>query len=70
MIVVTDTSVILNLCVTEKIGILPCLFNEIFCPDSVRAEFEQSVTTRFANRVFPGFINVVSVPRTSPGTDR
>ena len=68
MIVVTDTSVILNLCVIEKIGVLPCLFKEILCPDSVRAEFESLAgrDPRFAKMVFPGFINVVSVREIRP----
>lgn len=68
MIVVTDTSVILNLCVIEKFGILPRLFKEILCPDSVRAEFESLAERdpRFAKRVFPSFINVVSVREIRP----
>jgi len=41
MIVVADTSVILNLCCVEQDHLLPALFHEVWIPDEVRVEFER-----------------------------
>lgn len=41
MIVVADTSVILNLCCVEHAHLLPALFEEVWIPDEVRSEFER-----------------------------
>ena len=41
MIVVADTSVILNLCCVEQAHLLPALFHEVLIPDEVRVEFER-----------------------------
>ena len=41
MIVVADTSVILNLCCVEQAHLLPALFHEVWIPDEVRIEFER-----------------------------
>jgi predicted nucleic acid-binding protein len=41
MIVVADTSVILNLCCVEQAHLLPGLFHEVWIPDEVRIEFER-----------------------------
>ena len=41
MIVVADTSVILNLCCVEQAHLLPALFHEVWIPDEVRVEFER-----------------------------
>lgn len=41
MIVVADTSVILNLCCVGQADILPALFQRVWIPDEVRAEFER-----------------------------
>jgi uncharacterized protein len=41
MIVVADTSVILNLCCVGQAHLLPALFHEVWIPDEVRIEFER-----------------------------
>lgn len=41
MIVVADTSVILNLCCVEQAHLLPALFHKVWIPDEVRVEFER-----------------------------
>jgi predicted nucleic acid-binding protein len=41
MIVVADTSVILNLCSVGQAHLLPALFHEVWVPDEVRIEFER-----------------------------
>jgi len=41
MIVVADTSVILNLCCVQQAQLLPALFHEVWVPDQVRIEFER-----------------------------
>lgn len=41
MIVVADTSVILNLCCVGQSHLLPALFREVWIPDEVRLEFER-----------------------------
>lgn len=60
MIVVTDTSVVLNLCLIGQEGLLPRLYGEILSPPSVRDEFARLADgdPRFAKLVFPGFIVV------------
>lgn len=68
MIVVTDTSVILNLCLIGKEKVLPLLFGKVLCPTSVRAEFVSlsERDPRFVGLVFPEFINVTPVEKISP----
>ena len=41
MIVVADTSVILNLCCVGQAHLLPALFHEVWVPDEERIEFER-----------------------------
>ena len=41
MIVVADTSVILNLCCVQQDHLLPALFHVVWIPDEVRIEFER-----------------------------
>mgnify|MGYP000900573029 CR=1 FL=1 len=64
MIVVTDTSVILNLCLIGQEELLPVLFGTIVAPNAVVFEFERLATAdrRFQNLVFPSFIE-----RSEPG---
>ncbi|QTN32310.1 DUF3368 domain-containing protein [Akkermansiaceae bacterium] len=68
MIVVTDTSVILNLCLIQRAELLPQLFGKIICPPSVRAEFERlaKYDPRFAGLFFPEFIEVKPVGKIQP----
>lgn len=53
MIVVADTSVILNLCCVGQAHLLPALFHEVWIPDEVRIEFERLSLT---SRVSKGFV--------------
>ena len=58
MIVVADTSVILNLCFLGQEAILPQLFGTVHVPPQVEAEFQRlaGADERFQGLVFPGFI--------------
>ncbi len=58
MIVVTDTSVILNLCLLGQEGLLVPLFGTVLAPTQVVAEFQRlaAVDPRFQGLVFPSFI--------------
>ncbi len=68
MIVVTDTSVILNLCLLEQESLLPELFGEICAPIMVRAEFERlsKFDSRFLGLIFPSFIEIVGIKNIPP----
>jgi uncharacterized protein len=59
VIVVTDTSVILNLCLLRQENLLIALFGKILAPIEVVAEFERLAATdpRFSGLVFPPFIH-------------
>lgn len=58
MIVVADTSVLLNLCRIGEADLLWQLFGEVVTPKSVKDEFERAVNAygRFAELEFPGFV--------------
>ena len=58
MIVVTDTSVILNLCLIRQEGLLPQLYGSIWAPTVVVAEFQRLAAedARFQGLTFPAFI--------------
>ena len=58
MTVVTDTSVVLNLCVIGQQELLRDLFGNILAPTVVVTEFQRlaSVDARFQGLVFPDFI--------------
>lgn len=58
MIVVSDTSVILNLCFLGQEALLPPLFGTVYAPPQVEAEFARlaAVDARFLGLVFPAFI--------------
>ena len=58
MIVVTDTSVILNLCLIGREELLPALFGTIVAPSDVVFEFDRLAEAdgRFHNLVFPSFV--------------
>lgn len=62
MTVVTDTSVVLNLCVTGQQEVLPVLFGEILAPAIVAQEFQRlaASASRFQGLTFPGFIRQAS----------
>lgn len=64
MIVVSDTSVILNLCLIGLEELLPELFGTIVAPSDVVFEFDRLAQTdrRFHDLVFPSFVE-----RSKPG---
>lgn len=72
MIVVTDTSVILNLCLLRKENLLVALFGEILAPFEVVAEFERlaAADPRFAGLVFPPFVRQLPAVRTAGAIER
>lgn len=65
MIVVADTSVILNLCFLGHEALLPVLFGTVHAPPEVEAEFMRlaAADIRFMGLAFPSFIL-----RTAPKT--
>lgn len=67
MIVVIDTSVVLNLCFLREEGLLPNLYDQIVAPSAVRREFERLATfdNRFKGLAFPAFIKIAD-PATIP----
>jgi predicted nucleic acid-binding protein len=62
VIVVTDTSVVLNLCRVGLERLLPDLFGEVLSPPSVAAEFQKlaALDQRFGGLLWPPFIRVVA----------
>ncbi|MEO7368632.1 MAG: DUF3368 domain-containing protein [Gemmatimonadaceae bacterium] len=60
MIVVIDTSVVLNLCFLHEEGLLADLYDQIVAPSAVRREFERLATfdERFKGLAFPSFIRI------------
>jgi predicted nucleic acid-binding protein len=63
--VVTDTSVVLNLCFLGLENFLPELFGKVVAPDEVFFEFERLVATdsRFSGLAFPVFIEKLDPSR-------
>lgn len=68
MTVVTDTSVVLNLCVIGQREVLPVLFGRILAPPVVAAEFQRlsSSDSRFQGITFPLFIEKAAPVSLSP----
>jgi predicted nucleic acid-binding protein len=60
MIVVADTSVILNLCCVGQAGLLPGLFQQVWVPEEVKAEFERLSRhqPRFQGLLMPGWASI------------
>lgn len=60
MIVVTDTSVILNLCLLGLPQVLPSIFGKVYAPPAVRDEFIRLANNdpRFLSLEFPSFIEI------------
>lgn len=60
MIVVADTSVLLNLCRIGEADLLWQLYGDVAAPRSVQVEFERAVLVygRFDRLLFPGFIRI------------
>ena len=60
MIIVTDTSVILNLCWLRHESVLSKMYEKVFAPTQVVLEFERKVRTdrRFIGLTFPQFVTI------------
>ncbi len=60
MIVVTDTSVVLNLCWLRQESLLFAIYEGVLAPEQVRLEFERKAATdpRFTGLIFPPFITI------------
>ena len=69
MIVVADTSVLINLCRIGRAELLPPLFHEIVVPPAVVAEYRDLVRrdTRFAGLELPIWLRVQSPAPNPPG---
>jgi predicted nucleic acid-binding protein len=67
VIVVSDTSVILNLCFLEQEALLPLLFGTVHAPPQVEAEFVRlaTVDARFQGLEFPDHIQRCRPPTTA-----
>ena len=68
MIVVTDTSVILNLCRVQHEHLLQQLFQRVLIPAEVADEFARlaKVQKRFSGLVLPGWIEIFPAPKSFP----
>jgi predicted nucleic acid-binding protein len=71
VIVVTDTSAILNLSLLGLQDLLPTLFGETHAPRAVLDEFLRLslIDPRFAGLTFPAFIDIHHVSRIPPSLD-
>lgn len=68
MIVVTHTSVVLNLCALQQERLLSDLFGSVLAPPSVMHEFQRlaSVDPRFAGLTFPVFVQISDATQVTP----
>ena len=68
MIVVADTSVVLNLCRVQHEHLLRELFARVLIPSQVAAEFARLSTARprFAGLVLPAWIEILTAPQPFP----
>ena len=68
MIVVADTSVILNLCRVQHERLLQQLFKRVLVPSQVADEFTRltKIQKRFSGLVLPNWIEISSAPQTFP----
>ena len=77
MIVVADTSVLLNLCRVEQAELLPALFREVVIPPEVASEFARLAgqTPRFAGLTLPPWLRqqstsvIPAIVRSAAGLD-
>ena len=72
MTVVSDTSVVLNLCWLGLESLLPISFERVLAPAEVREEFQRLATedARFAGLIFPACIEVASASQIPPSLRR
>jgi predicted nucleic acid-binding protein len=68
MIVVADTSVILNLCCVRQEGLLQQLFQRVLIPSQVADEFVRLAKrqSRFSGMLLPGWIEIMPAPSSFP----
>ena len=68
MIVVADTSVILNLCRVQQERLLQQLFQRVLIPSQVADEFARlsKVRQRFSGLALPDWIEILLAPQTFP----
>lgn len=68
MIVVADTSVILNLCRVQQERLLQQLFQRVLIPSQVADEFARlsKVRQRFSGLALPDWIEILPAPQTFP----
>jgi len=68
MIVVADTSVILNLCRVQHEQLLQQLFKEVLIPSQVAEEFARlaAAHARFTGLILPAWITVLTSPKSAP----
>jgi predicted nucleic acid-binding protein len=68
MIVVADTSVILNLCRVRQERLLQALFKRVLIPEVVAGEFDRlaKVQTRFSGLILPEWIEILPEPQNMP----
>ncbi|MEA3208061.1 MAG: uncharacterized protein QOE70_1118 [Chthoniobacter sp.] len=68
MIVVADTSIVLNLCCVQQIDLLRTLFRRVIVPAEVATEFTRlaSRDRRFADLSMPDWIEVRTAPQAIP----
>ena len=68
MIVIADTSVILNLCRVQHEHLVQQLFERVLIPAEVADEFARlaKVQKRFSGLVLPGWIEILPAPKSFP----
>jgi predicted nucleic acid-binding protein len=68
MIVIADTSVILNLCRVQHEHLLQQLFKRVLIPAEVAGEFARlaKIQKRFTGLVLPGWIEILPAPKSFP----
>ena len=68
MIVVADTSVILNLCCVQHEHLLQGLFKRVLIPTQVADEFGRltKIQKRFSGLILPGWMEVLTAPSSFP----
>jgi uncharacterized protein len=68
VIVVADTSVILNLCCVQHERLLQTLFGRVLIPTEVASEFRRlaGAQTRFSGLPLPGWIEILTAPPPPP----
>ena len=71
MIVIADTSVLLNLELVGQLQLLQSLFGSVIIPPAVQSEFERLAATsgRFSGLILPGWVQTKSLLPTNLADD-